>query len=1079
MLSDAKARAQAIQPHHSYIVQAPAGSGKTELLTQRFLNLLTQVDAPEQVVALTFTRKAASEMKERILSTLKACQIQADSAHTLRPETLARAEAVLARDNAYQWHLIEQPHRLRVMTIDALCQSILRCMPLQSDFVAGAQVDTFPDRLYIEAAQACLAAALADKQLKPLLILLLRHLDNQQDKLIALWVSLLKARDQWLGVILQAKTKPRSHMEDTLKHLQDHLLDRLTQALPQTHQHALHEWCLQLIRLPHMPGWAECLKSWFAFNEINLEQAKALAKIVLTGQQTVRKRADHHIGLKKDACDAATYQRLKSESEALFEHIACCEPFVEALIQIIYLPHPEYDERQWEILQALLTLLLHLVAHLKLVFSERNRVDFIEIASCALMALGDEDAPTDLGLYFDYAIQHVLIDEFQDTSVGQFELIRRLTAGWQPGDGRTLFIVGDPMQSIYRFRQAEVGLFLKVKQAGLGSLQLTPLSLTSNFRSAASLVNWVNQHIAPIFPLEEDMELGAISFHASDAAREDLPAGQVLTLCAASPAEEAQQIVTLAQHVLVEHTNDTIAILVRSRSQLEAIIPALDAAGIAYQGVDLFSLSDMAYLRDIYALTQALLMPAARLPWLCVLRSPYVGLSLADLHAIAMLSASGSIYASLEVACASPLLSEAGRARLAYASRVFQTAFSLQDQFQLSEWVLKVHLQLIGQAFIAQDAWQDLERYFSLLDQFSTGQLITDWTLFESYFRKIYSTQVSAARLKIMTIHQSKGLEFDTVMLPGLGSITRRSDPSLLRWTSVIQAQGEKAWLISPLKAQEETADPLYDYLGRMDQEKDRYERQRLLYVAATRAKKRLYLLDHHLNAYAGSFRAMLSTVEFESSRTPSTQEMTAQTAWQPKQLYRLKLDAYVNQIQEQLVCGAEHPVLTIETPARRLGILTHLWLQRICQSQIKSLNALPWDMIEQDCEQAGWIGAEKEACLDTLRQQLSKLFHAPRGQWIIDAHQDAQNEYAFCVYQAGKTSTYIVDRMFYVDGCRWIIDFKTGLDDESAEQHHRVQVSRYAHHLKSYFNMPIYCGLYYLASNRWVEWVEDKVITA
>ena len=69
--------------------------------------------------------------------------------------------------------------------------------------------------------------------------------------------------------------------------------------------------------------------------------------------------------------------------------------------------------------------------------------------------------PTDLLLSLDVRIKHILVDEFQDTSISQWELLERLTAGWQPGDGRTLFVVGDPMQSIYRFREAEVGLFLQ------------------------------------------------------------------------------------------------------------------------------------------------------------------------------------------------------------------------------------------------------------------------------------------------------------------------------------------------------------------------------------------------------------------------------------------------------------------------------------------------------------------------------------------------------------------------------------------------------------------------------------------
>ena len=119
-------------------------------------------------------------------------------------------------------------------------------------------------------------------------------------------------------------------------------------------------------------------------------------------------------------------------------------------------------------LKALLVVLRLGAGELKFVFAERKAADYPEFAAAARQALGTPDEPTDTALALDARLRHVLVDEFQDTSEAQVRLLESLTAGWEAGDGRTLFLVGDPMQSIYRFRNAEVGLFLDVRDHGLG-----------------------------------------------------------------------------------------------------------------------------------------------------------------------------------------------------------------------------------------------------------------------------------------------------------------------------------------------------------------------------------------------------------------------------------------------------------------------------------------------------------------------------------------------------------------------------------------------------------------------------------
>src|SRR3990167_8239883 len=599
LLSDQAVREEALSPVESFIVQAPAGSGKTELLTQRFLHLLTKVSHPEQIIALTFTKKAANEMQERIFNTLNTAK---NGGRDIQPKTLQIALSVLKHDQNLQWELLNNAHRLRVMTIDALCQWIVNAMPCKSSLAYEGKVHLFPEKLYRRAAQECFATCLTGP-LKPHLLNLLEQLDNSQEKLLNLLSFLLTKRDQWLELIYNAKDTSKLKIEALLAGMAKNALYELKNSLEAYEMQDLQQFCQQLIAYGAMPDWAASLSSWHLNANFSLEHAKALVKLLLTSQLSFRKSADHHIGLKKEAHKKAEFALLKAKSVEIFAKLALNSSFYKALIHIHNLPASNYKVQNWDLLQSLFIVLVQLVAHLKVVFKEENNVDFSEVAETALAALGDEDNPTDLNLYLDYSIKHILIDEFQDTSFMQFKLISRLTAGWETTDLRTLFIVGDPMQSIYRFRQAEVGLFLKVREEGIGNIKLTPLYLTTNFRSCANLVTWVNQHLKEVFPAKENIALGEVTFHQADTISKEN--GLVKAYTTNSSYEEAN----LISEIIIKHSQEkaaSIAVLVRSRSHLDALIPLLKAKQLAFDGVELVSLSNKAEICDLYALTQAL-----------------------------------------------------------------------------------------------------------------------------------------------------------------------------------------------------------------------------------------------------------------------------------------------------------------------------------------------------------------------------------------------------------------------------------------------------------------------------------------
>ena len=213
-----------------------------------------------------------------------------------------------------------------------------------------------------------------------------------------------------------------------------------------------------------------------------------------------------------------TQKELKQHAAGLIARIAAVPGLLPMLATVPGLPPPVYPPGQWLALEALLRLLPMAAAGLKLVFAARGLTDYVEIAAEGRAALGDLDAPSELALRVDWRIRHVLLDEFQDTSQPQYELLQALTRGWSPGDGRTLFLVGDPMQSIYGFRQAEVRLFLASRDQGIAGVPLEFIRLSANFRSAPPLVEWVNRIFPQVFPPRDDLLTSAIAFVASAAA---------------------------------------------------------------------------------------------------------------------------------------------------------------------------------------------------------------------------------------------------------------------------------------------------------------------------------------------------------------------------------------------------------------------------------------------------------------------------------------------------------------------------------------------------------------------------------
>ncbi|MFB3827358.1 MAG: UvrD-helicase domain-containing protein [Bryobacteraceae bacterium] len=1072
-MSDGAARERALDPSRSFIVQAPAGSGKTELLIQRYLVLLARVEQPESVVAITFTRKAAGEMRRRVLDALRdAAGPKPEKPHAAQTWELARA--VRARNQAERWEIYSNPNRLRIRTIDSLCASLARQMPWLSRM--GGPPDVVEDAgvLYAEAARRTVELLESHEWTAQVETLLL-HLDNNFQKLADLLAEMLARRDQWLRHV--AGGPSRQALEAALARIVEEHVARLRAAIPPElarEMAALARFARPACAGLHSLPGAENMAAWLE-----------IADMLLTQKGEWRKRLTRANGFPPGAG--------KARCEALIAALG--EDVRAALDHLRVLPDTRFPDAQWQALEALCRLLPMAAAQLQLLFRERGEADFAEFAMAASRALGEPEAPTDLALALDYRVQHLLVDEFQDTSVAQFDLLERLTAGWEPGDGRTLFLVGDPMQSIYRFREAEVGLFLKAQREGIGQTRLEPLKLSANFRSDAGIVNWVNRVFPEVLAGAEDMATGAVPFSESVARR---PAGKgcavtIHPFLGADPAAEAARVVEIVRAAKGLKT----AILVRARTHLEEIVPALRAAGLRFRAVDIDCLAETPVVQDLLALTRALLHPGDRIAWLAVLRAPWCGLTLADLHALAADQPDAAVW---DLVCDPERpLSPGGRARLERTRDALGNALSRRP-LSLRDWIERAWLDLGGPACATGPGDLDnASAYFDLVEKLEDGGRLDLAVLHDSTLRLFARPDPRAGdSLQLMTIHKAKGLEFDCVILPGLGRPPRHDDPRLMLWLERPRLAGEPDLLLAPIHAPG-SADKIYDYLSSIESAKGAHEAGRLLYVACTRAMRQLHLLGHVPVNDAGEMGSPAATsllarlwhaVEPEFAGIPAPLPLMGEVDRAPVFIRRLTLEWRLPAPPPVAPGAAPEPAATGERLSfrwvgdtlRHTGTVVHALLRRIAEEGPASWDRARVEACRTAIETAlltlGVPRADVPEAAAQVSAAVAGTLEDPRGLWILTAHDRAACEFPLTGIVDGKLAAIRVDRTFVAEGARWIVDYKTSahqggaldafLDNE--RERYRSQLDLYRAVFEQYEDLPVRAALYFPLLKGWRE---------
>jgi len=914
---DQAQRELALDPTRSILVQAPAGSGKTDLLTRRFLRLLTEVDDPGQIVAITFTKAAAAEMSQRILSELeKAATEEAESSlpsNTFPHDEFSMAilaQRALAHSQALGWNLLDLPSQLRITTIDAFCRELALQQPLLSGLGGGLDIANPATELYRRAARKTLEVVgqSHDSNADPLPVAiedLLLWRDNNWQELEDLLIEMLQVRDRWmhdflvdpnpdwgsLRVDLERPFKSAVHtaltglmqMLDRIPGCRDEALSLARFACEERGERSP----LELAELAQLPNSSDA-----GLESVQDDYLK-LAAFLLTNDGNWRKEKGLNV---KDGFPATLRGKAgKARFGALIQSLSSISGLEAALVSLRDLPPPRYSEDDWRIVRACFMLLRRAAAELKVVFAESAKVDYAEVSQIAQNVLkGPDNLPSDPAIAIADNVRYLLVDEFQDTSRRQHQLVASLIAAWPDSTGRTCFFVGDPMQSIYSFRDADAELFPRVRDLGLElpnseTHPFHPVQLTANFRTEPALVERLNEAFAKVFSskcqvsFEPALALlpastaAAFSLHlrfvpcrARSKLADPLAANtrmqeheaqidEIVQLIATYNARIAETRATREQE---EDCKFRVAVLARAKKSLALIAQALHEAGIPFRAVELENLSDRPEILDALALARALLNPQDRVAWLGVLRAPWCGLSLADLATLAEVTdppapdhAVRPIPELLKERI--HLFSANGRPaaeRVLQAITAAPTLRAAQPSAALGTWLQRVWLMVGGDATVDRTARANVDLFFGRLDQLPEADPDLIGPALDSALNNLTALPDPEADpecgVQLMTIHKSKGLEFEVVIVPELQERAGSNRSKMLSWlergitpNDAAECSGEiTEFLVAPIQTKGAERGKAQSWVESVRRTRETEEASRILYVAATRARNELHL---------------------------------------------------------------------------------------------------------------------------------------------------------------------------------------------------------------------------------------------
>ena len=800
------------------VVTAGAGSGKTRTLVERYLALLAEGHSPRQILAITFTEKAAREMRNRI-----------------RAATRERGEEAGGPEKRSFWRGIEaQMDAARISTIHAFCAELLRAHPAEAGVDPGFEVaeEGTAALLRREAVKEALAWAVAQEEVAPLFsalsprgiegvlsFLLARRLDAAM--IVGQGASGSQAGEmlgEALWGFVEAPAVAHGVQELRRMRTEGELEQDAGEKLAAQLAGLLDLW--EEVRAARESGdWVTAAEHLYTirreYMRLNIGKKTSRAKELL---QALRHAYDERVNLwlggarpadpPPDPTIEIRFGQDLGRMGALFE--AVCESYRRAL-------------------------------------DERRLLDFDDLETGALRLLQDARIRN----RWREGLAAVLVDEFQDTNERQREIVEALCEG-SPG---RLFVVGDARQSIYRFRGADVTVFRRMGEA-IEARGGEPIELDITFRAHSQLLRGLDLLLPAVMGEEGNPDEPYVIPYTPLVADRRAPRKGVeppfieFILGVGESAEAARphaaealvaRLLELRHEGQIQGWGD-VALLFRASTGFAPYEDALEVMGVPYVTVAGRGFYERPEIRDVLNILQALADPWNDLAMAGLLRSPAMGLTDAALYRLRWREGEPRAFYQALVDGLDDL-DESDRQSAIRAREILAELRPLVGRLPVGELLKRVLDRTDYRAGLAsahRRYWQNIDKL--LADAHASG--LVNVSSFLEYLQSVRDIGVregeapveAQGAVRLMTVHKAKGLEFPFVVIADASRQPRRgSEPAYLL--------PEIGLTFRPDRSE---AMPLaYRFARWLDGRQSEAEENRLLYVAATRAREKLILSGH------------------------------------------------------------------------------------------------------------------------------------------------------------------------------------------------------------------------------------------